>query len=89
MSIGEFLQKKYGEGTQTTVYFREFYISGIMYGNDECFDGDNFYQYLVSRDEKGHEHCYKCYYTANVPLDEIDYTRSYYIEDATEVAENL
>ena len=48
-------------------------------------DGDNFYQDLVNEDEKGCEHCYRCwYYVAGVPLDEIDYTSPYSVQDITQ-----
>ena len=58
----------------------------IMLGSDECFDVDEFYQYVI--DEKGH--IYKAFYNyidenGNQldDLGDIDYDRPYRIEDIT------
>lgn len=50
-------------------------------GNAECWDGDEFYQYMVTDDK-----IYKVYYNVqpDQELDMIDYTKAYKIEDATE-----
>lgn len=50
-------------------------------GDAECWDGDEFYQYMVT-DEK----IYKVYYNVQTDqdLDMIDYSKSYKIEDVTD-----
>lgn len=50
-------------------------------GNAECWDGDEFYQYMVTDDK-----IYKVYYNVqpDQELDMIDYTKSEKIEDITE-----
>lgn len=50
-------------------------------GNAECWDGDEFYQYMVTDDK-----IYKVYYNVqpDQELDMIDYTKSYKTEDVTE-----
>ena len=51
-------------------------------GNAECWDGDEFYQYMVADDK-----IYKVYYNVqpDQELDVIDYTKAYKIVDITEV----
>lgn len=50
-------------------------------GNAECWDGDEFYQYMVTDDK-----IYKVYYNVqpDQELDMIDYTKSYKTEVVTE-----
>lgn len=50
-------------------------------GNAECWDGDEFYQYMVTDDK-----IYKVYYNVqpDQELDMIDYTKAYKTEDITE-----
>lgn len=50
-------------------------------GNSECWDGDEFYQYMVTDDK-----IYKVYYNVqpDQELDMIDYTKAYKTEDVTE-----
>lgn len=55
-------------------------------GDDECFDGDEFYQYVLSDDK-----LYKAYFEIptdddgeELGLDDVDYTRSYKVEDITD-----
>lgn len=50
-------------------------------GNEECWDGDEFYQYMVTDDK-----IYKVYYNVqpDQELDMIDYTKAYKIVDSTE-----
>lgn len=50
-------------------------------GNAECWDGDEFYQYMVTDDK-----IYKVYYNVqpDQELDMIDYTKAYKIVDSTE-----
>ena len=46
-------------------------LNGIIYGNDECFESNYFYQYFIAADT-----LYTAYYTVDhdTALDEIDYT---------------
>lgn len=46
-------------------------FSGILFGNDECFDGDEFYQWLIDENRN----LYKVYYdiTEGVALDDVNY----------------
>ena len=57
-------------------------LSGTMYGNDECFDNDGFYQILVVDDRK----FFHCYYQIPNDCDDlgnIDYKHPYVIKDCT------
>lgn len=49
------------------------YIIGDMFGDDECFDGNDFYQYVVTSDG-----VYKAYYDVDndTDIDEIDYSKA-------------
>ena len=96
MTIKEKLEDKFGTVYQggevtvtgelltdgkTVVVERDFTISGLMYGNDECFDLDGFYQYVVTPDDK----VYACYYDAEGfdDLGDIDYEHAECICDVT------
>lgn len=73
------LQKKalevfYGEGREIEVNFEGKKIKGVMFGNDECFECDDFYQYLLTK-----EKLLLCFYNTEengnqIELDHIDYT---------------
>ena len=57
-------------------------LSGIMYGNDECFENGYFYQLLVVDDKK----IYKCFYIIPNDCDDlcaINYNRPFIIKDCT------
>lgn len=71
----------FGKGVECSVYFEGKEIKGTMYGNDECFDVNNFYQYLLTQDNK----LLYCFYNIpdGVELDEINYDYPINIEDAT------
>ncbi len=46
------MERKYGEScTETTFACNGKAYTGHMYGNDECFDGNEFYQYFLTEDE--------------------------------------
>ena len=60
----------------------------LVVGNDECYDGDEFYQYALTTDK-----VYRAYYeiteiAAENGLDLIDYSKPYRIEEATEEFED-
>ena len=43
------MDHKYGESsTETTITCNGKTYTGHMYGNDECFDGNEFYQYFLT-----------------------------------------
>ena len=80
------LESKYGKGSAHTVICGNKEISGLMYGNDECFEYDDryeeenrFYQILVTDNR-----VYHCYYdTSDIELDCIDYEHPEEIIDRT------
>lgn len=49
------------------------YIIGAIFGDDECFEGNNFYQYVVTSDG-----VYKAYYDVDndTDIDKIDYSKA-------------
>lgn len=65
-----------GEGRETEVNFEGEKIKGIMFGNDSCFEGDNFYQWLLTK-----EKLLYCFYNIEdengnqIELDNIDYSK--------------
>lgn len=80
------LESKYGKGSAYTVICGNKEISGLMFGNDECFEYDDryiepnrFYQILVTDNR-----VYHCYYdTSDTELDCIDYEHPEEIIDRT------
>lgn len=72
--LNDYYKKLYGEGGQCDITFNGERYIGNMYGNDECFDCNDFYQIVVA-DGKS----YKFYYNAdNVKDDDlsnIDYDK--------------
>ena len=75
------LENLYDEGSKCQIYFEGKKIEGIMYGNNECFSCNDFYQLLLTKekllicfydieDEKGNE----------IDLEDIDYDNPAYIE---------
>lgn len=58
----------------------EMFLKNVkVIGDEECFDGNDFYQYVLQG-----EHLYKAYYDFPVEEnDEIDYSTAYKIEDCT------
>lgn len=72
-ALKNWMDNRYFVADQTsTVTCGETTLTGYMYGNDECFDGEGFYQYLLTADAK----LYKAYY--DIPddeseLDSLDY----------------
>ena len=62
--FNEYFKEIYGDGAVMTVTTEDGNtISGLMYGNDECFNVNDFYQILVA-DGK----VYRCFYN----LDQLD-----------------
>jgi len=63
-------------------------ITGILYGDNEMYDCNKFYQLLLTEEGK----IYKCYYNTEldeddenfISLDEIDYTQPENVEEITE-----
>lgn len=84
--FNEYFKDECGPGTAMSVTTEDGKtISGIMYGNDECFYGDEFYQVLVSGGK-----VYACYYalTDDNDLGNIDYTHPYRVDDCTSDVED-
>ena len=46
--LKKWLEKTYGEGSETTITYEGKTYTGCMYGNDECYDCDRFYQYFLT-----------------------------------------
>ena len=57
-ALKNYFSAKYGESQETTITFDNEDYTGIMFGNDECFDCNDFYQYFLTTDGK----LYKFYF---------------------------
>lgn len=70
----------FGEGVKSSVYFEGKTIKGTMYGNNECFSCNDFYQYLLTEDNQ----LLYCFYDISnvIELDEINYDYPNTIENA-------
>ena len=82
-NFNDYFSNLYDDGTEYTVNG----IKGTMYGNDECFDMDDFYQILVVGDR-----VYKCFYSIPDGTDDlstIDYENADRMVDVTEEYEDL
>lgn len=85
-NFNEIFTNLYGAGYNITVTIDNKTIRGTMYGNDECFDCNDFFQILVSED--GARAC-KCFYAINSSdFGDIDYTAPRSTEDITNEYEN-
>ena len=77
------MEEKYGVSrTETTITFDGKTYTGHMYGNDECFAGDEFYQYFLTDNA-----LLRMYYHIpegcfDLGSDAIDYDAPYKVEDA-------
>lgn len=84
----KFFEEIYGTGSAMTITTKEGNaISGLMYGNDECFNLSGFYQFFVS-DGK----IYECYYHVSNDDDDlgnIDYKHPYKVVDSTRRFEDV
>lgn len=56
-ALKNWMEKKYGRGAEATINYDGKQIVGIMYGNDECWDMNDFYQYFLTDDT-----LYKAYF---------------------------
>lgn len=80
----------YGDGAEMSVTTEHgITISGIMYGNDECFAVNDFYQVLVSNNE-----VFYCFYLLdgldeNMDLSNIDYEHPYRVVNITDQYEGI
>ena len=66
---------RYGAAAETTITYDGKTYTGYMYGNDECFDADEFYQYFLTADA-----LLKVYYTIPDGCEDygdIDYSAPY------------
>ncbi len=78
--LKKWMESRYGESLETTVNYNGEQIIGIMYGNDECFDVNEFYQYLLTADGN----LYKAYF--DIPVDtedlsNLDYENPYSMKE--------
>ena len=70
------MDRKYGTSSaEVTITYNGKTYTGHIFGNDECFDGDKFFQYFLTADS-----LYKMYY--NIPdgcedLNNINYDAPY------------
>lgn len=74
--LKNWMENTYGESHEITINYDGKQVTGIMYGNDECFDTNDFYQYFLTSDGK----LYKAYFeipdnTKN--LSDLDYENPY------------
>ena len=67
-TYNEYFAKKYGKGEEIAVQAEGQEIEGLMYGNDECYEGDRFYQVLVTGDR-----VYHAYYTITDDVEDVTY----------------
>lgn len=79
-SLKEWFEKEYGVSSETEIAYEGQTYTGYMYGNDECFDCNEFYQYFLTEDK-----LYKAYF--QIPDDDadfgnIDYEHPYKLIDA-------
>ena len=80
--VESYLKERYGEGGEVKVEFEGKEITGVMYGDDECFEMNDFYQYLLTKDT-----LYKAFYEIpndNDDLGSLDYENPTGLEDVTE-----
>ena len=74
------LEERYGTGGEVTINYNNEKVTGIMYGNDECFEMDDFYQYILTEDA-----LYKAFYEipeGNEDLGDLDYESPIDLKDA-------
>lgn len=94
-NLQKFLEKKFGDLnkflTQKLNVNGELYEDVKVIGNAECFDKDEFFQYVFDG-----EKLYKAYFDIKnsdgerfESVDMIDYSQSYRIEDVTDEVEDL
>jgi len=46
--IKAWMDRQYGASRKTTIMYNGKTYTGHIYGNDACFDGDEFYQYFLT-----------------------------------------
>lgn len=69
------LENNYGKGTEMTVTCGEEQITGTMYGNDECWEMNKFYQFLLTENAIYKAYLYVPDYCGE--LNSIDYKNPY------------
>ena len=78
--LKKWLEKTYGEAEATTIMYEGKAYTGYMYGNDECFSGNDFYQYFLTDDT-----LYKAFYSipdGETDLGNLDYDNPVALQDA-------
>ena len=85
--LNRYFKEMYGEGTPCSITYNNCRYTGTMYGNEECFDIDQFYQVVVA-DGKA----YKFYYNAddveNNDINNIDYENPIDVMELTDIDED-
>ena len=90
--------KKYFDGrynnasSEMTLTIDDKDVNGIMYGDNECWDVNDFYQYFIVDGKNGASIYYAYYSTGStdvdnedyIAIDEIDYDDPDYIVDVTD-----
>lgn len=79
-ALKNWMEEKYGKSELYTITFEGKEYTGYMYGNDECWDMNDFYQYFLTEDA-----LYKAYF--EVPegcedLGSLDYNNPINLKDA-------
>lgn len=78
-ALRSWLKKTYGHETEIEITHRDKQITGYMYGNNECFDANEFYQFLLTEYS-----LYKTYYEIPEGCDDLgslDYNNPYGLID--------
>ena len=70
--LNKYYTDLYGKGSPVDIVFENKRYTGTMYGNDECFDIDQFYQIVVA-DGKSYKFYYDADNVKNYDLSNIDY----------------
>ena len=82
----EHFKKHYGNITNYLTWLKSNKEEILIFGDDECFETNEFYQYGVSLTGR----IYRCYYHItdgegnSIKLDSIDYGKPYRIEEVTD-----
>lgn len=78
--LKKWLEKTYGETEAITIMYEGKAYTGYMYGNDECYDGNDFYQYFLTDST-----LYKAFYDipdGETDLGNLDYDNPVDLQDA-------
>lgn len=77
--LKNWLEQLYGKTVETEIEYEGKNLNGYMYGNDECYDWKDFYQYFLTENA-----LYKAYYEipeGETDLGNLDYYHPYYLAE--------